>query len=218
MVNLRSPDGIAILHERIFQCSEQFADIIRTLESLVHEIGSRHDEAGLADSPRLILQTMANQVFGEFQDYYEKSPESECDAICWLQKAFVLCRMFGSEQYLEKPERAHVGKMVDPDSQLSFGELTSADRMPESQETYGKVVFNLEQQHKINSALAAGSHTQALKLICDSVKHGVLSTAINLSATKTSRQVYLIGLMAMLETVDHYNMRLTQRLADMNHG
>ena len=48
MVNFRSVDDTAILHECIFQCSEHFADIINTLAGLVYEIGSRHGEKGLA--------------------------------------------------------------------------------------------------------------------------------------------------------------------------
>ena len=64
----------------------------------------------------------------------------------------------------------------------------------------------------VTQALTDGKPTQAVRLLCDSVKHGVLSPAIDLSILKTAQQIYSLGLMAMIESVSSFLNRGAQQL------
>ncbi|MGS0740469.1 hypothetical protein ACVBEF_01290 [Glaciimonas sp. GG7] len=200
------------LHQSIFKLSEAFSNLNHALALLILEQGKVCEDPGLADSKGLLAQTMANQVYGEFQYYYEQEPRSSLSAVCWLQKVFVMCRMFGSEEWVEsKNHSPRVGTMIDPASGLTFAKLTALDRLELDPSRYGDAMFNKQLHDLVREALERGQPTQALRLLCDSVKHGVLSPAINLVTLKTAQQIYSIGLMAMIESVGKFLNRGVQQ-------
>jgi len=202
--DLQSEEGFRILHDSVYEFAERFSSTNQALANLHSKQSLICGHPGLADSITALASTMANQVFGEFQHYYQTNPKSEFDAVCWLQKVFVMCRMFGSESWIEGKNSRQVSKMTDPKSGLTFGELTNIDKIDLDPEEFGKVTVNSELHELVSQALIEGNPTQAVRLLCDSVKHGVLSPAINLTVLKTPQQIYLLGLMAMVQCVDHF--------------
>lgn len=213
-MDLRSEEGKALLHSRVYEFSERFFNAHVELKNLSLKRSEILGKRGLTDSKLILVQTMSNQVYGEFQDYYLNAPDSQFDAICWLQKVFFLCRMFESETYIECSNSRHVGKMIEPITGKNFKELTSIDNLTMTSEDYGANYVNQELQKLVNAALALSNPTQAVRLLCDSVKHGVLSPAIDLALLKSSRQIYIIGLGAMIQSVELFNNRFLRLLSE----
>lgn len=213
--DLQSEQGFLALHEAIYESSEAFSSANKSLAESIQKQSNICKHPGFADSKSYLVQVMVNQVYGEFHKYYEENPTSQIDAVCWIQKVFVMCRMFGSETWVEPNQRSRfVGKMIDPKSKLTFGEITALDKIELAPEQYGTTPINDRLHELVTKALNNNQPTQAVRLLCDSVKHGVLSAAINLSVLKTAQQIYLIGLMAMTESVNHYLTRAEQTIKD----
>jgi hypothetical protein len=157
---------------------------------------------------------MCRQVHSEYERYFSESPNSTVAALCWLQKAFVLCRVFSSEELIDKAVQfeakpPRVGDMpVPPQKSIfvatTFGEATSMLHFPNAPDHYGTPVFNPDLQARIESEMNAGKYVHALTLICDSPKHGVLSSLINLAATAQPELVYRLGLSASAEAIEEY--------------
>lgn len=185
-----------ILNDALVNASELFS---ATLESLV-QFSDRRSETllhpGLVDSKLHLGCVMANQVYGECQHYYLNTPSSVPDAACWLQKAFVLCRMFESEHNENKQASPKVGNMCDQKTGKTFGNLTAMSNLTAAPHVYGTESLNDKLQESINTALGECRPLDAIRLLCDSPKHGVLSSIVNLLFFKTPQQVYIIGLWA----------------------
>lgn len=197
LTNRQAEPSFEVLNDALVNESELFS---ATLESLVQFSDKRSEtllHPGLVDSKLHIGCVMANQVYGECQHYYLNAPSSVPDAVCWLQKAFVLCRMFESEQNGEiKKSGKIVGNMVDPKSGKKFSELSVMSMLTTDPHAYGTEPLNLEVQELINTALRECRPLDAIRLLCDSPKHGVLSSIVNLLFFKTPQQVYIIGIWA----------------------
>jgi hypothetical protein len=59
---------------------------------------------------------------------------------------------------------------------------------------YNTFTFNRELHQQTIEPLRSGEHYRALHRVCDSPKHGVLSSIFNLAALMWARQIYSIGL------------------------
>lgn len=167
----------------------------------------------LNDAPHRIALVMCRQVLDECQRYYKKHPDDNVEALCWLQKAFVLCRFFESQDLIEKkgPKKPplKVGDMEVPlqpsvTTPTTFAKATRLSRLPESKDVYGLPVMNPILEQHIDEEVKVGRFVQAVALICDSPKHGVLSSLQHLSANAPPEWVYWVGLSAIAIALDTF--------------
>jgi len=197
LTNRQAEPSFETFNNALVDESELFAATLESLAQFSHKRSETLLHPGLVDSKLQIGCVMANQVYGECQHYYLNNPSSVEDAACWLQKAFVLCRVFESEQHGEnKQVSPHVGNMCDQKTGKKFGELTAMSKLTTDPHAYGTEHLNRELQELINIALAECRPLDAIRLLCDSPKHGVLSSIVNLLFFKAPQQVYMIGLWA----------------------
>lgn len=198
LTNKHDEPLIGALNDALADESALFAAILETLVQFSHKRSETQLNPGLVDSKLHIGCVMANQVYGECQHYYLNNPSSVPDAVCWIQKAFVLCRMFESEQHGEAKKRGqNVGDMVDQSTGKKFSELTAISALTHDPNNYGAEHLNHELQGLFNAALTENRPLDVIRLICDSPKHGVLSANINLLFSfKAPQPIYMIGLLA----------------------
>lgn len=204
-MDLESETTKAQLDEVLDHTLGLFLDQFDWFERIVQVHSEICGNPGFTDDKMTFATTMAHQVTGEYSSYFMANPDDRFQAVAWLQKAFVLCRIFDSESLLESKQKGRrIGDLVEPESGKTYGELTRLTAIDLEPSRFGKVAINEELQRWVKSALDQGDPIETLKLLCDSVKHGVLSPAINLVHLKTSRQIYLIGLLAMAKAVNSY--------------
>lgn len=204
----------ADLHNSMVDAVELFVAASELFDTFVQSIAVEYEQQNMADTPRALAQTICRQVHSEFEQYLQESPDNTLAALCWLQKTFVLCRFFSSEQLIDlaipfSTKRPFVETMrvpVQPSviSVETFGQATSLLQRPELPELYGLPVFNPELQDRIVSEVNSGKYVHALTLICDSPKHGVLSSLINLAVTAHPEWVYRLGFLASAEAINEF--------------
>jgi len=149
----------------------------------------------------------ASQVMTDFEVYMDKYLNNNVAALIWLQKVFVVCRFFESQLRCERnipPEEKHlfVGKMRAPNEEGSFGQITTLSYLMKNNDKYGTFTFNRELYRQTIDLLRSGEYYRALRLICDSPKHGVLSSILNFAALVWAKQVYSIGLHALAHAIN----------------
>ena len=204
-MDLESESTKAKLDEVLDHTLGQFLNQFEWFERIVRAHSEICGNPGFTDDKMTFATTMAHQVTGEFTSYFRANPDDRFQAVSWLQKAFVLCRIFGSESLIESKRKGRkIGDLIEPKTGKTFGELTRLTAIDLDPTQFGKVVINEDLQRWVKSALDQGDPIETVRLLCDSVKHGVLSPAINLVHLKTARQIYLIGLMAMAKAVNSY--------------
>ena len=76
----------------------------------------------------------------------------------------------------------------------TFGAVTAPSFMLSEHLRYGTFTFNFELQQYIQAEIDAGQFVHALTLICDSPKHGVMSSLLNMLYTAHPEQVLCLGL------------------------
>lgn len=204
-MDLESEKARAHLDEVIEHTCRLLEQVIERFEQIIETQAFVCGSQGATDSKMLFAQTLAHQTYFEFRHYYHNDPDAKFDAVCWLQKAFIMCRVFGSEEVLESSKGGkHVGKMVDPNTGESFGKLTALKFIDTDPVSFGQVKINHELNAKVKAAIGDERPVEAIRLLCDPIKHGVLSPVINLVNLKTARQIYLIGLLAIITSVHEY--------------
>lgn len=191
-------------HSALCDILEWFDNILCSFEEFMLQRGESMGSPGSIDSKPHLGHVMANQIYDECHRYYTNKPDSTADAICWLQKAFVLCRMFESEKIGEKNDdtKVHVGKMRDSEHSMEYGDLTKMSYLSTNPEDYGVEVLN-DQLHIMFAKLINQNRIlDAIRLMCDSPKHGVLSSMLNLLKYKNAAQIYWIGLRASGDAIN----------------
>jgi len=149
----------------------------------------------------------ANQVMSDFKVYMDKYPNHNIAALIWLQKVFAVCRFFESQPRCERdipPEEKHlkVSEMVAPDEEGSFGQITTLSYLMKNNDKYSTFTFNRDLYQQTTDLLRSGEYYRALRLICDSPKHGILSSILNFGALVSAKQVYSIGLHALAHAIN----------------
>jgi hypothetical protein len=181
----------------------------------------------LIDAPHKIALVMCRQVLEECQTYFMGNPDENVDALCWLQKAFVLCRFFESQDLIEKQglkkASLRVGDMEVPiqpavTTPTTFAKATKLSRLPESKEVFGLPVMNPILEQRIDEEVKAGRFVQAVALICESPKHGVLSSIQHLSANAPPEWVYYVGLSAVAIALDTFQQQAPEPPAPSPQG
>ena len=207
------------------KAAEEFVSAANRFFAYVLRLGAKLESPGNTDPARAIASMIAQQIHEEYETYSVKYRDDNTAALCWLQKAFVVCRFFRSEDFFddampfEQPKK-RVGEMPVPPqrgvpSASKFGTVTSLSHEPQSPEEFGLPVLNADLHAKIRAELTAGKWVHALTLICDSPKHGVLSPLLNLAATATPEFVYQLGLTAMARSIDAFRMDAENPIADL---
>jgi hypothetical protein len=203
-------------HNQVVEAADRFVRAGARFDEYVESVCSRLGHPERVDASRRIAQVMVRQVHSEFETYFMALPDDNVAALCWLQKAFVLCRIFGSEAFFDhtlpfEKRKKRLDVMPAPPQRaisepMTIGEATSLSHTPSSPEDFGYVVFNDELQLRIDAELAARKFVHALTLVCDSPKHGVLSPLLNLAATASPEWIYHLGLIAMTQAIDAFRM------------
>jgi len=143
-----------------------------------------------------VLQAV-RQVLGDYRHYVQRRPEDNLDAVVWLQKAFVVSRFFEAQGLLDTPSgQSHVGSMKTP-AGTKFENVTSLRAL------IGKDAFefNFALHDRVAEMIRSGDHYQAMRLLCDSPKHGVLSSVLNCIATMRAKELYAIGLGGLAQAI-----------------
>lgn len=155
--------------------------------------------SGMVDPSTALLLEICQQLGDDSVKYYHSAPHNNMHALAWLQRAFFLCRVFESEKLLEKgkflQKPLKVGEMTLPNGR-QFKDVTSPSTMFTEHLTFGTFTFNHELQQQLIDELNAGKFVHALVLICDSPKHAVMSSLLNLAATAHTEQIYYLGFKA----------------------
>ena len=89
----------------------------------------------------------------------------------------------------------------------TFAKATRLSRLPESKEVFGLPVMNPVLEQHIDEEVRAGRFVQAVALICESPKHGVLSSIQHLSANAPPEWVYYVGLSAIAIALDTFQQQ-----------
>jgi hypothetical protein len=92
-------------------------------------------------------------------------------------------------------------------TRTTFAKATRLSRLPESKALYGLPVMNPVLEQHIVEEVKAGRFVQAVALICDSPKHGVLSSIEHLSANAPPEWVYYVGLSAIAIALDTFQQQ-----------
>jgi hypothetical protein len=202
------------LHDDVVDAADSFVASANAYLAFSAALADACGRTEQVDAPRHIAAVLSKQVQFEFEHYYQERPDDNIVALCWLQKVFVLCRVFGSETLIERETpfiagKPFVGKMPVPSqpsfpAAATFADATSLLQPPVSPELFGLPVFNPVLQASIEAEVKARQFVHALTLICDSPKHGVLSSLINLSATSSLEFAYYLGLKAASEAIRSY--------------
>jgi hypothetical protein len=138
------------------------------------------------------------QVFSDFQRYFASFPEDNVSAVIWLQKAFLVARVFEAEKRMDsKEDGLHVGKMKTTDGAGDFASATALSSLMTA-ETFE---FNFDLHARALDLVQSGRFYRAMRLLCDSPKHGVLSALLNFVAVVHAKQIYAIGLRGVAEAV-----------------
>ena len=184
--------------------SEQFTIASQRFILGVSQLAASSERKGTIDPSTAILVDSCNQLTDSAKKYYATEPHNNLRAIGWLPQAFMLCRFFESQRYVEKAgsfihgKSTHVGKMLlDTKNQTpthnTFGEVTSPSFMLSENLKYGTFRFNFKLQEQIKAEADSGKYVHALTLICDSPKHGVMSSILNMAATTQPEHLFAIG-------------------------
>ena len=154
----------------------------------------------------LALQ-LANHAESSYEFVYAKGPLDQFAAGAWLPTTFYVCRVFES-QYPKLEEKAglHVGEMIASDGR-PFKDLTSLAQMMKEDDPRQLFTYNYELQQDLIAKLKAGKNVDALRLICDSPKHGVLSSFLNVGALFHAATIYAIGFAAMAQAIGAFTAR-----------
>lgn len=211
------------LHNNMIDAIDIFVNASERFDIFVQDISLKYYQMNKTDVPHALAQIICRQVHDEFVQYFKAFPDDTLVALCWLQKTFVLCRFFSSEQLIDKnipfsSTKPFVESMVVPlqpsmtSINKTFGKVTSLLHQPESTELFGTPIFNPELQAKIVAEISSGKYIHALTLICDSPKHGVLSSLINLSVTAHPEWVYRLGFLASSQAINEFLRNTTANL------
>jgi hypothetical protein len=200
-------------HNLVVDALDRAVEAANQFRERSKRVGKAFGQPKLNDAPHHIALVMCRQVLDECQTYYRKRPDDTVEALCWLQKAFVLCRFFESQDRIEKkgPRKPplRVGEMdVPPQAAITtpmkFSAATRLSRLPESSKVYGLPVMNPVLEKHITEEMKAGRFVQAVTLICDSPKHGVLSPLQHLAANASPEWVYTVGLSAIATALNTF--------------
>ncbi|MCK4814740.1 hypothetical protein KA005_03135, partial [bacterium] len=142
----------------------------------------------------------------DYTFYKSKYKDSNIDALLWLQKVFIVSRFFESQSRCEtgipkNEKRLRVGDMTSSNGD-KFEAILSLSHLMKHHDKTSTFNFNPKLDSMIISLIISGEHYRALRLICDSPKHGVLSSVLNLMAKYWDKQIYSIGFHALAEVID----------------
>jgi hypothetical protein len=148
----------------------------------------------------------AKLVMTDLEIYMTKDPNNNIIALIWLQRVFTVCRFFESQARCEsnipsKEKSLRVSEMVEPNGEGSYGEITTLSYLMKHNDKYSTFTFNFELYQITIELLKSGEYYRAIRLICDSPKHGVLSSILNFAAIVWAKQIYSIGLHALSEVI-----------------
>ncbi len=149
-----------------------------------------------------------DQICLDYYTYRETYPEdANIMALLWLQKVFITCRFFESQRLCENNiplgEKIQVGKMKTIEG-LPFSEVTSLSYIMKNHDKESSVEGNISLSNDIINLVNKKEYYRALRLICESPKHGVLSTILSLSAILRTEQIYSIGFHALGHCVQRF--------------
>jgi hypothetical protein len=149
------------------------------------------------------------QIEIEHKLYMEQFPDINLSALLWLQKVFVVCRYFEAQTRSERAipideKSLRVGEMQTPHGMDKFADITSLSFLMEHHDKYSTFQYNRDLQNMIHELLKGKEYYRALRLICDSPKHGVLSSILNGLAVLKAKQVYMIGLNALAIAMNNF--------------
>ena len=177
-------------------------DAIESFYRLAEQSG-QDGEPGAAGA---LAISAVNKIMSDFRIYMERDPENNIAALLWLQRVFVLCRFFESQHSCEfsipPNERLKVSGMPAPNEEGSFGQITTLSYLMKNNDKYGTFTFNRELYQQTIDLTRSGEYYRALRLICDSPKHGVLSSILNFRALARAKQIYSIGLHALAHVIN----------------
>ncbi len=151
------------------------------------------------------------QICCDYDTYRNHYPEdANIMALFWLQKVFTTCRFFESQQLCEanipKTERPIAGKMLTPEGK-TYGEVNSLSYIMLHDDKFSSHEANIPLTNEIINRINNKEYYRALILICESPKHGVLSTIITLSVSLRTKQVYTIGFYALAGCINEFVRR-----------
>lgn len=181
-----------------------------TLKTFAHEalvfrrniaaLSRNSDQPGTVDPSTGLLLDLCDQLTEDARTYYSRYPHNSCRALGWLQKAFFVCRALESERLVEQKGRTYrVGDKEVPDGGgRRWKDVTSPSTMYKANLNYGTFMFNRELHDRISEALNSGDYVDALKLICDSPKHGVMSSLLNVMCFMHIEHIYILGFKAAI--------------------
>ena len=181
-----------------FQCS------VSGFEREISVQAEKSCVAGTIDASTAFLLENCHQLTDDAVRLYNLAPHNSLSALAWAQRAFLLCRAFESQRLVEKlaqfenqKKPPKVGKMQVPEGNgQCFGEETSPSMMLTKHLPFGTLTFNRELHAQIAAEIGSEKFVHALVLICDSPKHGVMSSILNLAVTCHAEQIYFYGLKA----------------------
>lgn len=177
-----------------------------TIESF-YRLTKQCGQDGESGAAGALAINAANQVRIDFGAYMDKYPNNNIAALIWLQKVFAVCRFFESQLRCERnipleEKRLRVSEMLAPNAEGSFGQITTLSYLMKNNDKYSTFTFNRELYQRTIDLLRSGEYYRALRLICDSPKHGVLSSILNFAALVWAKQVYSIGLHAIAYAIN----------------
>jgi len=205
------------LQEKLDLHVRAFREAAIDFEMAIERLAANSDQPGNIDpSTALLIQGTAHllrevlRVNAEFSD-------DTLTTMLWLPQAFTLCRLFESERLVEKQYSFASGKPPFVESMpvgiggadnefATFGDVTNPSHMLHENLPFGTFSFNFDLQKRIQEELHAGQYVHALKLICDSPKHGVMSSFLNILYTAHPEQILCIGLAAATIAVTEFSL------------
>lgn len=191
------------IDDRLSQGIKALSNAIESFCMLAKQCG----QDGKPGATGSLAISAANNVMGDFKVYIEKYPNDNIIALIWLQKVFVVCRFFESQSRCEhsipsNEKKLKVSNMRALNEDGNFGHITSLSYLMKNNDKHSTFTFNRELYEQTIDLLMSSEYYRALRLICDSPKHGVLSSILNLAATVWAKQVYSIGLHALANCID----------------
>jgi len=193
-----------------------FGEVATDFEIAVGRLSANSDSPGNIDPSTALLVKAAAHLLCEVRRVNAASSDDTLLTVLWLPQAFTLCRLFESEKLVEKSyefasgkpplvEKMPVGFGGADEASATFGDVTNPSHMLRENLPFGTFSFNFDLQKRIQEELRVAQYVHALKLICDSPKHGVMSSFLNILYTAHPEQILCIGLAAATIAVKEFS-------------
>lgn len=146
-----------------------------------------------------------DQIAEEFINYHNKDPNNNLYALIWIQKVFTVCRFFEAEDTFRSQmlpnEKKWVGNMKTPEGK-KFSDISKlSDLIFNPHNTFE---YNRKLETVVEELFKSKQDYKILCMVCESPKHGVLSSILNFVATVHAKQIYSIGLYALTQAINAF--------------